>query len=692
MAKRVKDAMKKELLQKEKNITNRQKTLKEQERESREAVMPISNGNKGFALLQKMGYKPGQGLGKAGTLSLSLSVIDTYLTYQQIPVLCFAGLMLFSCSGAGRVEPIPLNIKTDRGGIGMEKVKKRKAEQELEHYRQKAQARQQNETQSLEDFRFTQRVIINGKSYPEGVGKTKKEARQMAAKHALNALEKDPSHSVDSGMSLSCSSPQVYLPNLTQPNYICWLNEQSQKNRVSLSANETTNLDQGHLTPFVVDGKTYPIAFGRTKKEAKEEAAKLAYQEICSNPPSRTADTSCDVDTKPETQSPELNREISEASGQLKNLEVSTKERRFSGTNFIGIIHHYCQKTKRALNFSLVRTSGPPHCPQFFYRVVINGKEYPEVEGKSAKEAKQNAAKSAWASYPSTTSGGVQFRSDPEPPKARLKHLNQDYAVKMVRCKGKAIQEAAVLAELQHQNIVRYYTSWLENNEYKCPTGESSSSSHSSTDASVPYLFIQMELCKEKNLQVWIDEKNGLRRDSTRRKESLDIMKKLICGVEYVHSQKLIHRDLKPANIMFALNGELKIGDFGLVTDDGEEDDANMLAKTRGAGTRSYMAPEQKSNQYDRKVDIFALGLIYFVMIWKMETHQEKAKIWEDVRNRKFLPSFTAAFLQEKGVIYSMLCGDPESRPNAKQIKEKLERPDFLQGSGASSELNSAPF
>lgn len=35
----------------------------------------------------------------------------------------------------------------------MEIVKKRKAEQELENYRQKAQVKQQNETQSLEDFR-----------------------------------------------------------------------------------------------------------------------------------------------------------------------------------------------------------------------------------------------------------------------------------------------------------------------------------------------------------------------------------------------------------------------------------------------------------------------------------------------------------------------------------------------------------
>lgn len=42
---------------------------------------------------------------------------------------------------------------SDRGGIGMEEVKKRKAEEELENYRHKARAKQQNETKSLEDFR-----------------------------------------------------------------------------------------------------------------------------------------------------------------------------------------------------------------------------------------------------------------------------------------------------------------------------------------------------------------------------------------------------------------------------------------------------------------------------------------------------------------------------------------------------------
>lgn len=68
MVKRVKEALRKEVLHKEKNVKNRQKTIKELEQESRETAQhsTISNENKGFALLQKMGYKAGQGLGKQG--------------------------------------------------------------------------------------------------------------------------------------------------------------------------------------------------------------------------------------------------------------------------------------------------------------------------------------------------------------------------------------------------------------------------------------------------------------------------------------------------------------------------------------------------------------------------------------------------------------------------------------------------
>ncbi|XP_042289029.1 G patch domain-containing protein 11 [Thunnus maccoyii] len=160
MVRRVKEAMKKEAEQKEKNIRNRQKTYKEQEKDSREAALQssISNENKGFALLQKMGYKAGQGLGK---------------------------------QGAGRVDPIPLNIKTDRGGIGMEEVKKRKAEEELEHYRQKVRAKQQNETKSLEDFRSRVRTEREERKIEGDLRRSQSACEQLDSQKGITVPRED---------------------------------------------------------------------------------------------------------------------------------------------------------------------------------------------------------------------------------------------------------------------------------------------------------------------------------------------------------------------------------------------------------------------------------------------------------------------------------------------------------------------
>ncbi|XP_070833344.1 G patch domain-containing protein 11 isoform X2 [Chaetodon trifascialis] len=160
MVRRVKEAFKRETQQMEKNIKNRQKTFKEQEKESREAALQnsISNENKGFALLQKMGYKAGQGLGK---------------------------------EGAGRVDPIPLNIKTDRGGIGMEEVKKRKAEEELEHYRQKVRAKQQNETKSLEDFRSRVRTEREERKIEGDLRRSQRACEQLDSQKSITVPRED---------------------------------------------------------------------------------------------------------------------------------------------------------------------------------------------------------------------------------------------------------------------------------------------------------------------------------------------------------------------------------------------------------------------------------------------------------------------------------------------------------------------
>ncbi|XP_070962303.1 interferon-induced, double-stranded RNA-activated protein kinase isoform X2 [Oncorhynchus clarkii lewisi] len=701
---------------------------------------------------------------------------------------------------------------------------------------------------------FTLRVVIKGHAYPNGVGKNKKEAKQNAAKHALAGMmetteqkdkhalagvtktteqkdkhalagvtetteqkdkhaltgvtettEQKDKHSVSCPPSPAPSPAPPVRAVISQPNYVCWLNEHSQKNKLSLKALEETRVGPNNTSQccrYVVGAKEYPEGFGNTKKEAKEEAAMQVYLELCgSSQTTGTADENCNGATgKPKE---ELDPKVVVLSEKVEHMNMSPEQNvpeRYSfitteETNFIGILNHYCQKTKRFPDFKLVEKSGPSHDPQFVYKVLIDQREYPNGLGKTAKQAKQQAAQLAWSalqeqsdwnsqvscrstvsedgglsslapsstwesqdatpsslSIPGSTSESIIFtdsvnvsspkvespvnvkpkirlapnflmspvktkqegpdlkgnnlgtlssgRTSNQPVKSRFlsefdsiekigkggfgnvykarRELEQKYfAVKIVLSKGKAKREVGALADLQHPNIVRYYTAWLEDTAYRCDTtSESDTTSDSGSSSSSEFLYIQMELCDKRTLKVWIDERNAHRKPK-RREESLHITQQIVNGVEYIHSKKLLHRDLKPANIMFGMSdgegkGEVKIGDFGLVTAEDNDNDENLLERTKKTGTKSYMAPEQRNQtSYDRKVDIFALGLIYFELLWNL-SGMEKAEVWNDVRSQIFPHQFNTQFNLENKVIESMLCANPEDRPDARQLKIKL--------------------
>ena len=41
-------------------------------------------------------------------------------------------------------------------------------------------------------------------------------------------------------------------------------------------------------------------------------------------------------------------------------------------------------------------------------------------------------------------------------------------------------------------------------------------------------------------------------------------MRQLLCGLAFLHSNRVVHRDLKPENILVTSRGQVKLADFGL--------------------------------------------------------------------------------------------------------------------------------
>ena len=86
-------------------------------------------------------------------------------------------------------------------------------------------------------------------------------------------------------------------------------------------------------------------------------------------------------------------------------------------------------------------------------------------------------------------------------------------------------------------------------------------------------------------------------------------------ALDYAHQRNVVHRDVKPANMLLHGDGRLMLSDFGL---------AKILSSTsrpvvpRGhpdAGTPEYMAPEQIEGRTDERSDIYALGVVLYLLL-----------------------------------------------------------------------------
>ncbi|XP_077060669.1 cyclin-dependent kinase 4 [Siphateles boraxobius] len=89
-----------------------------------------------------------------------------------------------------------------------------------------------------------------------------------------------------------------------------------------------------------------------------------------------------------------------------------------------------------------------------------------------------------------------------------------------------------------------------------------------------------------------------------------DLMQQLLCGLAFLHSNRVLHRDLKPENILVTSRGQVKLADFGLA-----RIYSCHMVLTPVVVTLWYRCPEVLlQTTYATPVDIWSTGCIFAEM------------------------------------------------------------------------------
>ena len=203
---------------------------------------------------------------------------------------------------------------------------------------------------------------------------------------------------------------------------------------------------------------------------------------------------------------------------------------------------------------------------------------------------------------------------------------------------------------------------------------------------------------------------------------TLRILLGILCGLQYLHALGIVHRDIKPSNILVSeftclaspVDGFYDVGscpscpvstpyfinpriaDFGLVAEitRGKNPEDQTTRSTKLVGTEMYRPRHSPDEQHsppriDESLDVFALGVVLFEMLYRFGTKMERHDCLSNLHRGRLPKDFEAQLDQEfagagkemSECILGMVGHDPDARWTCSDVRTKVEGlHDRLQG------------
>ncbi len=217
------------------------------------------------------------------------------------------------------------------------------------------------------------------------------------------------------------------------------------------------------------------------------------------------------------------------------------------------------------------------------------------------------------------------------------------------RSRDRFAREGALLARIDHPNVVRVHATGIERGR--------------------PFLVLD-----------FVDgETLGARlaRGPLPWREAATLVASLARALHAVHGLGIVHRDVKPANVFVGADGHARLGDFGIAT----AEDVQRITRTGALlGTGDYLAPERfAGREADARCDIWALGVCLYEAVAGRRPYEATTivELARKIEQEKLAPASRFAGdtpPRLDRLLAAMLARDPAQRPAALAVAEELER------------------